>query len=289
MAKCSRCGKQGFFFKVGQNGLCKDCNRIIKLEADERKLKEELEALKAEYTATGQAYKEIREKKNELYNSIANKAKKDALEAIASQISSKNTELQAVAEKVGDNQKHLNELLEEEAKSEKKITSAANKLLKIQTVLKSLRHSVNRYSDEENPPKEILNDEALEESDDLLSTTVKLKLNLLDIRELRKRYNQNNKIIKELLVKYQGRYTTKANMSIYRLMVIALEAELQNILYNLKYSKLDKAIKDVKAMTAKYQKIVNDGNQSIAPTVTKFIGEIEYLFIEAVKIEYEYY
>lgn len=42
-------------------------------------------------------------------------------------------------------------------------------------------------------------------------------------------------------------------------------------------------------MANKYQKIASDGNQSIAPTVTKFIGEIENLFIEAVKIEYEYY
>jgi len=55
------------------------------------------------------------------------------------------------------------------------------------------------------------------------------------------------------------------------------------------YSKLDKAIKDIKTITAKYQKIAIDGNQSIASTVTKFIGEIEYLFIEAIKIEYEYY
>ena len=31
------------------------------------------------------------------------------------------------------------------------------------------------------------------------------------------------------------------------------------------------------------------GNQSIAGTLTKFIGEIEYLFINAVKIEYNYY
>jgi hypothetical protein len=72
-------------------------------------------------------------------------------------------------------------------------------------------------------------------------------------------------------------------------MVIALEAELQNVLYNMSYSKLDKAIKDIKTITAKYQTIATDGNQSIASTVTKFIGEIEYLFIEAIKIEYEYY
>lgn len=36
-------------------------------------------------------------------------------------------------------------------------------------------------------------------------------------------------------------------------------------------------------------KIAGEGNQSIAGTLTKFIGELEYLFINAVKIEYNYY
>lgn len=72
-------------------------------------------------------------------------------------------------------------------------------------------------------------------------------------------------------------------------MVIALRAELQNILYNLKYEKLDKSIDDVKIVSAKYLKIAGEGNQSIAGTLTKFIGEIEYLFMNAVKIEYNYY
>lgn len=111
----------------------------------------------------------------------------------------------------------------------------------------------------------------------------------MDIRDLRKLYNQNSKVVHDLLVKYQERYTTKSNMTIYRLMVIALEAELQNVLYNLKFSKLDKAIQDIKTITAKYEKIATDGNQNIASTVKRFIGEIEYLFIEAIKIEYQYY
>ena len=89
--------------------------------------------------------------------------------------------------------------------------------------------------------------------------------------------------------KYAGRYTTKANQAIYRLMVIALRAELQNILYNLRYEKLDVGEEQVKAVTAKYLAIATDGNQSIAGTMTKFIGQMEYLFLNAVKIEYNYY
>ena len=34
MAKCKRCGKGGLFFKVNTNGICKDCERIEKLEED---------------------------------------------------------------------------------------------------------------------------------------------------------------------------------------------------------------------------------------------------------------
>ena len=92
-----------------------------------------------------------------------------------------------------------------------------------------------------------------------------------------------------MLDQYSKRYTTKANLAIYNLMVIALKSELQNILYNLKYEKLDDCIQEVKVVTSKYLKIAGNGNQSIAGTLTKFIGEIEYLFINAVKIEYNYY
>lgn len=111
----------------------------------------------------------------------------------------------------------------------------------------------------------------------------------MDVKDLRKAYKENDKQISKILEKYSARYTTKANQAIYKLMVIALRAELQNILYNLKYEKLDKSIDDVKQVTQKYLKIAGEGNQSIAGTLTKFIGEIEYLFINAVKIEYNYY
>lgn len=64
---------------------------------------------------------------------------------------------------------------------------------------------------------------------------------------------------------------------------------MQNVLYNLKYDKLDNGIEQIKDICAKYLKIAAEGNQTIAGTLTKFIGEMEYLFINAAKIEYNYY
>jgi hypothetical protein len=224
-----------------------------------------------------------------LYQEIADQAKKDALSQISGQIEEKNAELKTIIAQVEEKQELFHSTSQELEQSQKTILSNANKLRKMQTLLKSIQYSTKRYFDHESFTKEVLTDDLLNEAEESLSTTVTLKLHLMDIRELRKLYNQNKRVIQELLTKYQGRYTTKANMTIYKLMVIALEAELQNVLYNLSYSKLDKAIRDIKAITAKYQKIAIDGNQNIAATVTKFIGEIEYLFIEAIKIEYEYY
>lgn len=119
--------------------------------------------------------------------------------------------------------------------------------------------------------------------------TVELDLQCLSYQDLRKEYKENEKIIKQCLETYQERYTTKTNKALYRLMVLALQSELQNILTKMKYDKLDIALKQVDEMCDKYDAITSEGNQNIAGTMRKFIGEINHLFKNAVNIEYEYY
>ncbi|ODA39173.1 hypothetical protein [Desulfosporosinus sp. BG] len=72
--------------------------------------------------------------------------------------------------------------------------------------------------------------ERLKDYKALADQTVQLKLHHMDVKQLRKLFTQNNKIIRDTLERYKGRYTTKANITIYKLMVIALDAELQNVL-----------------------------------------------------------
>lgn len=289
MAKCKRCGKSGLFFRVEVSGKCKDCERLIQLEHDETEIHKRISELEIESKEISQAIEDLKQNKNAIYNEIAEQAKRDALGEIAIQIASEEERLKTAKEQVEQTTMSLDTLLSEEMKLQKSIGLAANKLKKIQTLFKAMQFSISRYQNEEVFESSILDDQSSFEVDEILETTVKLKFHLMDIRELRKAYQQNEKVIKELLVSYQSRYTTKANATIYKLMVIALESELQNVLYNLAYSKLDRSIKDIKEITSKYQKIASDGNQNIAPTIAKFIGEIEYLFIEAIKIEYEYH
>ena len=192
-------------------------------------------------------------------------------------------------QKSNDILSRLNELMLQEAKTSKNLKTQTNKLSRSKELVKAINYTLEKYlyyDPAQNTIKLPENDLSdLEE----ISPSVILKLHCMDVKDLRKAYRLNDKQINSVLEKYSSRYTTKANQAIYKLMVIALRAELQNILYNLKYDKLDKSIEDVKSVTQKYLKIAGDGNQNIAGTLTKFIGEIEYLFINAVKIEYNYY
>lgn len=182
---------------------------------------------------------------------------------------------------IADN-KNADDLNAEYDSIQKKYDSIQKKLYVAKTLYESYCAANKKYTDSGE----------LSFNENLLNTlepTVTLQLNCMNVKQLRSLYNQNQKLIEECLERYTDRYATKTNAALYKLMTIALKAELQNILYNLRYDKLEAAEKLVKEMTSKYMAIAVDGNQSIAPTMKKFINEIEHLFIETVKIEYEYY
>ncbi len=204
----------------------------------------------------------------------------DAIDGIEQQQSKKEAELLSL-------QADIDDLLQKQAKTEAQIKTNSRKLDKIAEIYRAAVYAIEKYTNVPYDQVIVKNHREIEESD--LMPTVELKIHSMDVKDLNKAFKDNDKRIDEVTKKYRARYTTKANMTIYELMVIALRAELQNILYDLKYQKLDIGIENVKKITEKYQKLACDGNQSIAPTVTKFIGEIEYLFINAVKIEYNYY
>ena len=204
------------------------------------------------------------------------------LDSIDKSIAEKNSECQNILNQ-------LEELRSQEVKLNKNVKTQTNKLNKSKELVKAINYTFDKYLNYE-PSQSTLRfpENQLSELEEI-SPSVILKLHCMDIKDLRKAYRLNDKQIDSILQKYSARYTTKANQAIYKLMVIALRAELQNILYNLKYEKLDTSIGDVKKVTQKFLKVAAEGNQSIAGTLTKFIGEIEYLFINAVKIEYNDY
>ena len=247
--------------------------------------KSEIENLKKQNTDLTQKLEELCYSD---YESAQKKISSLNNEAVSKQneIDILNTQLNETREKVNSEISSLNEQC---SKAEKKLKTAINKINKSKELYKSISYTINNFFDYEPELQHLkLSNDQLNNLEEL-SPSIVLKLHYMDVKSLKKSYRENDKLIEKIMMQYQGRYTTKANRTIYELMVIALRAELQNILYNLKFEKLDKAIEQVKTVTKKYLDIATQGNKSIAVTLAKFIGEIEYLFINAVKIEYNYY
>lgn len=255
-----------------------DIFKISKIKSENEQLRISNANLLAQMQALGvNEYYQTKQKISQM-EQMANQN----LQETNNQIASNNTILANLRQEISA-------LQEKDEKLSKSVSSQERKLSRCKELYKSVDYAINNFFESDVQYSNCKLTRRDFDDLELISPSVTLKLHCMDVKSLRQAYRDNEKQISKLLDQYSSRYTTKANKSIYDLMVIALRAELQNILYNLKYEKLDKSIEDVKTVSAKYLKIAGEGNQSIAGTLTKFIGEIEYLFINAVKIEYNYY
>jgi len=207
------------------------------------------------------------------------------LNYLTQQINYTNTEIEKKAFYIAE----VDRIKAEIENLEKKFSGRQAKMDRLMSIYKSVDKSLKTYF--KNLPRDdsyVLPLELIIEIQ-TLAPAVTLRLHNMEYQDLRKAFRANEKTIDETLARYEDRYTTKTNRAIYQLMVLALRAELQNILYTLKYSKLKEATDKVKELSVKYLNIAQDGNRNIFSTLVRFIGEIEPLFIDAVKIEYEYY
>lgn len=253
-----------------------------------RKLKKKYIELQNEYNKLQYEHTQLLEKTRRLGFTEYEQTKR-AIEALSEDREHLNADIAELNSQIAAlNQKRV-EAQEQNQSIIKKIRTETNRLNRAKELVKSVNYSIDNYllysPDYANLKLPSSDMSEIEE----FTPSVILKLHHMDSKELRKAYRENDRQIEALLGQYASRYTTKANKTIYQLMVIALRAELQNILYNLKYEKLDDAIDLLKQITQKYLVIASEGNQSIAGTLTKFVGQIEYLFINAIKIEYNYY
>ncbi len=251
--------------------------------------KQALENLKKELEITKIQIDQINEKKSSIVAERDSELEKTQLE-IDKLIDSYKNKTEEFRLKCEATKLQFEDAQKEYKSQQLKIELGKNKLKICKALYKKIQTIVNDYSLISTTPSNILQLTSEEETDlEQLTPSLELPLHSMDIKELRTLNRENNKIIEDVLKRYEKRYTTKSNRAIYQLMVIALRAELQNILTGLKFTTFDKCMESFKNMIGKYIQIASDGNQSIAPTLNNFISEIELLFEKAIQIEYEYY
>lgn len=262
-----------------------DDNNKEYVDKKQRDLEEAIKKLSSDRAKCQEEYNHIKETKDKLYNKIKTEAEDSAKNEMEKALKQSADKLEKTNAEIQTKELLITEKKSEYEKTVKAIESNAKKVDRLKEVYKSFKYAIKEYE----YGNSTIDEKLLETANTELSPVIEMKLNCMNVKQLKSKYTQLQKDIQQSFDRYEGRYTTKTNIAIYKLMVIALEAELQNVLYSLKYGKLETSLDDIKEITTRYLAIAVDGNQSIAPTMKKFIGEIEYLFIEAVKVEYEYY
>lgn len=257
-----------------QNAVALQNAQIAQLQENNEHLKQELESLRSSIPKEQKDFEILTEKSKALKEQIADSEKK--LNQTNEQIAQKADKLDSTASELHT----LYKSLEEKAGQLQACVAKIQKAEVLYSAYKSANRAYIRSND-------TVLEEVYTPAD--LMPIVEIELNCMGVKDLRKLYNHYQSSIRKAFQRYEGRYTTKSNIAIYRLMVIAMEAELQNILHAISYGKLESSIERVKSIINRYYEIAVEGNQSIAPTMKKFIAEIEDLFIGAVKVEYEYY
>lgn len=267
-------GKKKALIQQLQNAVALQNAQIAQLQENNEHLKQELESLRSSIPKEQKDFEILAEKSKALKEQIADSEKK--LNQTNEQIAQKADKLDSTASELHT----LYKSLEEKAGQLQACVAKIQKAEVLYSAYKSANRAYIRSND-------TVLEEVYTPAD--LMPIVEIELNCMGIKDLRKLYNHYQSSIRKTFQRYEGRYTTKSNIAIYQLMVIAMEAELQNILHAISYGKLESSIEHVKSIINRYYEIAVEGNQSIAPTMKKFIAEIEDLFIGVVKVEYEYY
>ena len=276
-------------------------NQILEMEEKKKQLEVDIDTLSEEYVQqklvgnTIRILEELEYKKHRLEEEIKfleeESRTSDLINTtLENEIRLRNKNISSFKSSEESKILHLanaNNLISAISNLEKKQLNQIKKLEKMKNYYDALKYAVDQYFIFI-PESFNIKAQNYNEISDLVPN-VMLHLKHMDIKDLNKAFNTNYKQIDETLTNITSRYNNKTNQTIYKLMVIAMKSELQNILYNLKYDKLENAISEIKKITTKYLQITTEGNQSISGTMAQFIGVIEYLFINAAKIEYNYY
>ena len=202
--------------------------------------KKEIEELKQENTKSKKQledlgaydYFQIKEMIASLHSEYEKKKADEEL-FLQNQLSELKKDISDSTFKLSELSNKISALHEEETKLAKNNKTQINKLNRSKELVKAINYALENYLNYEPSQSSLrLPDDDLKLLDEL-SPSIILKLHCMDVRDLKKAFRENDRQITSVLEKYSSRYTTKANQAIYKLMVIALRAELQNILYNL--------------------------------------------------------
>ena len=156
-------------------------------------------------------YDQICNTKENMLFQMRQQAKADAEKELEDKLQEARNTLERLGADIELKEMLLADKNAEYEKSCKTVENNANKVEKLKNIYKSFQYAIKAY--EEGSDSHL--DEALiDMADETLSPIIEMKLNCMNVKQLKKRYNDMQRSIQEEFKRYEGRYNTKANIAI---------------------------------------------------------------------------
>ena len=173
--------------------------------------------------------------------------------------------------------------------AQKKYMELLQKFTRTKRNFDAVEHCLANWIHLEDKPVEVLQAEVAIDDQNMLDPIGEIELKAMSMPDLRKEARQISKRIDSLCDEFSLRYQTRALKSIFAVTVLYLKLELRVILEELRYKAQEEAISKVGKLMLRVQQMYEDGNRTILPTMLAFLGELEKMCIDAVKVEYLWY
>lgn len=173
--------------------------------------------------------------------------------------------------------------------AQRKYTSLMDRFARAKKNFDAVEYCLANWMNLDEKPVLVHNAEVALAEQESLDPIGEIDIKALSVPDLRKEAKQISKRIDALCEEFSLRYQTKAMKSLFSVTVIYLKLELRVILEELRYNAQEEAISKVGKLMLRVQHLYEDGNKTILPTVLAFLGELEKIFIDAVKVEYLWY
>ena len=173
--------------------------------------------------------------------------------------------------------------------AQKKYNALLDKFARTKKNFEAVEYCLSNWMHLDDKPIEVVNAETAIADQESLDPIGEIDIKAFSIPDLRKEAKQISKRIDSLCEEFSLRYQAKAMKSLFSITVIYLKLELRVILEELRYKAQEEAISKVGKLMLRMQQIYEEGNKTILPTVLAFLGELEKIFIDAVKVEYLWY
>lgn len=173
--------------------------------------------------------------------------------------------------------------------AERRYALLQTKIARAKQNLDVVEYSLSNWLHLDNKPVEVLHAENALADQNALDPIARPNLKAMSLKDAGKEMTRISQRIDALCEEFSLRFQQKTIKSLFASVILYAKLELRGILEDLRYDGQEEASLKVRRLVVRLMDMLEEGNKTIRPAFLAFLGEVEQLGLEAVKVEYVWY